>query len=75
LLHRRRTDQQVVRWNRDALGRLLSTELAGDFRCTVGDGVHRNMLLEFIDERTASLPDLRRVGTCHAMNELGKGNC
>jgi hypothetical protein len=49
--------------------------LAGDFRCTVGDGVDRDMLLQFIDERATSLFDLRRVGACHPVPEFSEGHC
>jgi hypothetical protein len=46
------------------LSRLLLTKLAGDFRCTVGDGVYRDLLLQLIDEGAAVLPDLRCAGAC-----------
>jgi hypothetical protein len=55
------------------LARLLSTELARDFRRTVGNRVHRDMLLQFIDKRATALPDLRRVGPSYTMHEFSKG--
>src|ERR1017187_10405661 len=75
LLNRGRTAQKGIGRERDALGCLLSAELAGDFRCVVGDGVHRDILLQFIDEGTARRSDLRSVGAHHAMHEFRKGNC
>ena len=46
----------------------------GYFRCGVGDGMHRDVPLQFIDEGTASLLDPRCVGSRHAMDELREGH-
>ena len=74
LFNRRSANQQVIGRERDAFGGLLSTELTCDFRRTVRDGVHRDMLLQLIDEGAAVFPDLRCVGPRYAVNEFCKGN-
>ena len=50
------------------------TKEPGYFRCGVGDGMHRDVPLQFIDEGTASLLDPRCVGSRHAMDELREGH-
>jgi hypothetical protein len=58
---------------RDARGLLLSAKLAGYFRCNIGDGVHRDVPLQFIDEGAAGFLDLR--GARDAMHEFSGGHC
>jgi hypothetical protein len=75
LLNRRRADQQVISRERDAVGRLFSTKLAGDFCGAVGNWVHRDMLLQFINKGATAPADFWRVGACHAVDEFSEGHC
>ena len=54
------TNQPVIGPQGDALGRLFSTYLAGDLGRAVGNRMHPDMLLQFIDERASRDSDLRR---------------
>ena len=57
------------------LGRLLSATLAGYFRCNIGDRVHRDAPLQFIDEGAAGFLDRRRVGARDAVYECSESHC
>jgi hypothetical protein len=68
------TNQQVIGRQRDAPGRLLSTDLTGNLGCAVGNRVHWDMLLHFVNERAAGMPDLWRVRANYAVHEFRKGH-
>ncbi len=60
LLQSGNSGQQIVRGDLDSFSRLAPADSSGEFSRFIGDGLNRDMHLEFIDKGAAALPDFQR---------------
>jgi hypothetical protein len=65
-----RPDGQVVEWDFDAFQCLLTADLSDDLAGLICHGVHWNMTLQFVNECSPALANVRRVGAMNAMHQF-----